>query len=258
MLKDILYQIDPNTMVLATFFLVVFAMLMWILGRTGLKENNAIKTTIALSTSLLSTYGLTRTNFDLTFQLYKLGISDSVLFIVTPILSIIFLIFLSRKKDPETKRRKFSFPRFLMIFGVLIIALGLMPFIYQKAFMIITGAVLFIVGLIISIRSKKKDKPLRNRNYNNSSNSNFQTPQTPKGPSEKELRNQGINALINAAKTFKKWAIKQPNPQFVGSWANFINYLKDGNWGNNEKEICKNLHITKNDFIHIFNKYGKV
>jgi len=131
-------------------------MLMFILRKTAFGKNNSIATVISLAISFMAMYGLNRTNFDLTIQFYKLGIPEDSLYIAMPILTIIFLFFLSRKTNPETETKRFSFGRFLTILGGLMLLLGLMPFIYQKAFMIGLGAGLVVVGMIISKKQGKR------------------------------------------------------------------------------------------------------
>lgn len=67
-----------------------------------------------------------------------------------------------------------------------------------------------------------------------------------------------ISFLISAAKRFKRWALSQKNPKISGSKEMFIIWLSKGGYGKNEKEICKTLGITKEDFTNIFEKYEKI
>lgn len=166
-LPSFFYVIDPGSMVLIIFFVVIFALLMWILRRTGIGKNNAIATVIGLAISLLATYGLARSNFDLTDLIYSIGISEDIIYIIAPVLALLFIFFLSRKKDPTTGRKKFSFKRFLIILGGLMIVLGFTPLIYQKEFFIIAGSGLILLGLLAGRgRGKNKNKGT-NINYQN-------------------------------------------------------------------------------------------
>jgi hypothetical protein len=244
MITDALRQIDPTTMVLSIFFVGMFALLMFILGRTALKENHATRTIISLCISLLSVYGLTRTNFNITDFVFSLGVSEDIIYFGAPILLLLFVFFLSRKRDPVTGRRKFSLGRFFIILGAIFIVLGFTSLIYQKAFMIIVGAGLAALGGIIANREKLR--------FPKGGGGNNQNP-----PDEKR-RQQGIEFLTNASRRFKKWALSTGNPKFYGSWAMFINWLGKGGHGRSESEICQKLGITQNDFVRIFNRYGKV
>jgi len=260
MLADFLYNIDASTMVLGTFFAIMFGVLMFALNRTIFKENRGLSTIIAFCVALLATWGINRSNYNLSGLFTSVGIPENLLYIITPILLLIILIFGSIKKDKTTQRKSFSFARFIELLGFMMILLGMSPIIYQKAFYIIGGAVLLALGLYFGYRSKKKDRlnPNYNQKRQNIDPRMLKQNIKPQGPSKEQLRQQGMNALINAARNFKGWALKQPNPKFVGSWAMFINYLKRGNWGRNENEICQRLNINRNDFVKIFNRYGKV
>lgn len=153
--SNLLYQIDPNSMILSIFFIITFTLLMFILGRTIFKKNNSTKTIIALCVSLLATYGLNRMNLNLDNFVFNLGISENLLYIIAPILILLFVFFMSRKKNPETQKRSFSFGRFLIILGALMLILGFTPLIYSKAFFIGVGAGLIALGGIIVLKKKK-------------------------------------------------------------------------------------------------------
>lgn len=157
-LTDALYQIDPNSMVLAVFFVITFALLMFILRRTGIGKNNATATVISLCISLLATYGITRTKFDLNGFVYNLGISEDTLYIIGPIAALFFIFLISRRKDPVTQRRKFSLGKFLMILGALIFALAFSGWIYQKGVFFVAGAVLLLIGLKLYFNRKRKER----------------------------------------------------------------------------------------------------
>jgi len=167
MLSDLLYQINSNSMILVIFFVITFALLMFILRKTGIGKNNATASVISLAISLLATYGLNRMSWDLTSWVYGIGISENLLDIIAPILILIFVFFLSRKRDPETQRKKFSFGRFLMILGAIMLILGFIPFIYRKGFFIGVGAGLIILGIIIALIKKRNRNGSRSyRGYN--------------------------------------------------------------------------------------------
>ncbi len=242
MMGDLLYSVDPNTMVLMLTFIIIFLLINFPLKRVFKKER-ASSTIISLCVALLAVYGINRMDFDLTKIFYGIGISKEVLYTVLPWVILGLIILASFAKDAATGKRKFRLYRFFMILGVILIALGLAGLVYQRAFFVIAGVVLFLLGLFLWWRIKKKLTP----------------PGAPGGSSSSSATSSNErDPLINAAKKFKSWAKSQSNPKFVGSWANFVNYLKRGGWGNSESEICQRLNISQNEFVKIFNRYGLV
>lgn len=152
-LGDILRDIDPETLVLAVLFIVFFVVINFSLSKI-FKKDKTSSTILSLCISLLATYGITKTNLNVNNFFYSIGLSEELLYTITPILALIFIVILSIKKDKTTQRRKFSFGRFFMILGGLMVVLGLTPLIYRKAFYIITGAILLAVGGLILKRNK--------------------------------------------------------------------------------------------------------
>lgn len=157
-ISDFFGWIDPPTMILGACFLIIFAFLMFALGRTKLRENHAVMSIIALSISLLSTYGITKTNFDPSELVYNLGISDEQIYIAVPILFLMFLVLIGLRKDPATGRRKFSLGRMLIILGVIALGISFTGLIYRKVALIFIGAGLILLGIIISNRRKIRFK----------------------------------------------------------------------------------------------------
>lgn len=243
-LGDLFSGIDPETMVLATSFLIFFAVINFSLSKVFKKDKN-VSTIISLCVSLLSVYGITRTNFDLNGLFYSVGITDELLYIITPILALIFIFIISMKRDPTTKRRRFSLGRFLMFLGALMLILGFTPLIYRKAFYIGVGAGLIALGGIIANRSRLSYPKWQGGNPTPVDNSRIDA---------ERKRQQGLDYLTDAARRFRRWALSQKNPKFVGSWAMFINWLGRGK---SESRICNELGITQDDFVRIFNRYGR-
>jgi hypothetical protein len=239
-LNDLLYSIDPNTMLLGLLFIIFYGLINLSLSRVFKKERST-STVISLCVSLLAVYGINRTNLDISGLFYKVGISDTLIYAVVPwiILGLSFLF--SFAKD-QTGRRRFRFCRLLMILGAFLILLSF--FAYQTAVVLIVGIVLIVLGLLLWLKIKKK------------LNLNFSGNKTT--PGQKVNPNQGRDYLTKVAKRFHDWAIHQPKPRFVGNWAYFINYLKKGGLGRSEAEICQRLGISQHDLIHIFKKHGLV
>jgi hypothetical protein len=232
----ILSSIDPNTMVLGLLFVIFFAIINFALYRSLKSKGTA--GIIAFCISLLSVYGINRTGFDVSGIVYNLGVSEQILYTIVPILILAGLIFMIWK---------LKLSRTFILLGIALIIGSF--FVYEKTWVLITGIALLVIGLILLLVEKRKLKKKDNLTPDNKNKNSHEA---------ERRRQQGIDALINAAKRFKSWAQSQQNPRFVGSWAYFISYLKQGRWGNSEAEICQRLGITKNDFVSIFNRYGKV
>jgi hypothetical protein len=225
MLREVLYNIDPNTMILGLLFIIFFVLIQFLLGRS--LRDKMSSNIIAFCVALLAVYGLNRTNFDISGVFYNWGIGDGIIYGVIPFIILVGLIWITWK---------LGISRALMIVGGLLIIASF--FVYEKAVVLILGIALVILGFILWIRRKKKGITGQGGNVN---------------PPDRR------NELIRAAKKFRRWAKKQPNPKFVGGYTYFINYLKNNrNWGNSEAAICQTLGVSQNDITNIFNRYGIV
>jgi preprotein translocase subunit YajC len=233
-----LSSIDPNTMVLGLLFVIFFAIINFALYKSLRSKGTA--GIIAFCISLLSVYGISRTGFDVSGIVNSIGISEEMIYNVVPFIILAGLIFMIWK---------LKLSRTFILVGIALIIGSF--FVYEKTIVFIIGIVLLVIGLILLLIGKRRNR--------DSPDSKKKDNLNPNNSNEAERRRQqGIDALIKAAKRFKSWAQSQQNPRFVGSWAYFINYLKQGRWGNSEAEICQRLGITQNDFVNIFNRYGKV
>ncbi len=255
---NFLSQVDPNIMIFGSLFVIFLMLFLWALGKT-MKDNPTIKTIISFVLALFATWGISRSRFDPARFLSSIGVSDEFIYKVAPFLFLIFL-FLIGLKSIETgemkpngkpkKKRKFFLSRMLIVLGILMMTSAVFRLVYQTNVVLYVGILFTILGAILGSRRKKKEKSkVTPQNINPNANN---------APDVSQLRKQGLATLTQAAQNFKKWARSQPNPKIVGSWAMFINFLKQNNWGRNEKEICERMHISRNDFVRVFNRYGKV
>jgi len=275
MIRDLLGNIDPNTMVLGLLFIILLVLINFSLMKFFKKEKTT-PTIISLCVSLLAVYGISRTNFDLTGLIYGIGISEETLYLIVPLLILIFLALLFWKV---------GLSRTFICLGIILIILSFTPLIYEKSTVLIIGGILVVLGSLIWLfknrRNKKKgilNSPGENnspRTRNPSNNQDFQRQERRKQEEENRRKEEekrqesqraqeqenkkqkGLDFLANAARRFKRWAIDTGNPRFNGSWAMFINWLGKGGYGRTEREICERLGITRHDFVRIFNKYGK-
>lgn len=224
-ITDFLYAINPNDILLGLLFVIFFAIINFALYRT--LKNKQTSGIISFCVSLLAVYGINRTNLNVAGLFSNIGLSENLIYTVIPIIIIVGLVFMIWKlKLPWT---------FILIGALLIIASLIPGLVYEKFIVMLIGGALFLLGLFLLWRKHKKKA---------------QNPQQNTG--------NGRDALIKAAKQFHNWAKVQSNPKFVGSWANFINWLGKGGWGRSEAEICQRLNISSREFVHIFNRYGKV
>lgn len=136
MALQIFNGLDANTIVLGLLFVIFFVLIQLLLSRS-LKDKGT-SSIIAFCISLLSVYGLSKTNFDFTGIFYNIGINDTIIYTVIPIIIIAGLIFIFWK----VKLR------------VILVVLGLMlivgsRFVYEKTIVMIVGIILLIWGIIL-------------------------------------------------------------------------------------------------------------
>jgi hypothetical protein len=233
MMNDLLYSIDPNTMILSLVFIIFYILINFSLSKIFRKERTT-SALISLCISLLTVYGLNRIDLDLSRFLFNLGVSEDLLYLVVPWIILGLAIWGSFVKDRVTGKRSFRLYRLFMILGAILILIGLIPGVYENALFIISGIILIALGIILWAMRKARKR--RNANPMN-----------------------GVDILIEESRNFKRWALKQKNPKFYGGWTYFINYLhyKRG-YPKGQKAICNQLGVSPRDFDAIFNKYGLV
>ena len=167
MLSNFLSSIDSGTMILGTFFLIVFAVLMFLLNKTIFKENRGITTIIAFCIALLSTWGINKSGFNLSGTFTSIGLSENALYTITPILLIVVVVLASITKDKTTQRKSFSLSRFFLVLGSFMIILGVSPLIYQKGFYITAGGILWVLAIIMLLKKKRNLNSNPRSNYGN-------------------------------------------------------------------------------------------
>ena len=229
------YYFDDTTIALVALFLLFFAAINFILGKTAFGRNTATRTIMALAISIIAVYGISNTNFSVgggSFGHWYIG--DYLPTILTGIIiaGTAYLLY------------KFRIARVLIGTGIILMILSQTNWIYEKSVVLITGILLTIIGLFLLFKYKRRIREPRERDHS----------PNPTSPKSKYSRNR----LIQLAKKFKRWARSQKNPRFSGSWAMFVNKLYKWGYGKNEAEIINNFGVTQKDFLKIFNHYGKV
>jgi hypothetical protein len=135
---DFFETLGGENIALAAIFLISFALLFTILGRTGFfKENNAAAVVISLSLSLLISYGLYRQNIDFNIDgiIFSLGISDMAmdLLVFFGTVGLLLLILI-----------KFKANTFLIIGGILF-ALSVFGIINDGGITLAIGIVMIVI-----------------------------------------------------------------------------------------------------------------
>lgn len=235
---DFFQEIGTENLVLGTLFLIFFAFINFILTKSFMKDNRPVAGVISFCVSLLAVYGIYYADFDITGLMFNFGVTEDIITTWVPIIFIAGLVFLSYSK----KEKKWKFYRTFLISGVLFIILGMTEAVYESGLFIIIGIILLMLGFYLWWKKRKKGNLDELKKNVNSSNSK---------PVDR------TSDLIKEAKYFRDWAIKTGKPGFYGSWSYFLSWLNKKGWGRNEREIITNFGISQNNFIKIFNKYGK-
>ena len=156
--SDLLNEIDSSTMILGTIFIISFALINFSLSkvfkdRYG-EPNRAIAGILAFVISLLITWGINKTNFDIENLFYNIGFSEGFLYTILPLILIAGLIFLALKT---------SWGIMLMIIGALLTAISFTNLIYEKGITLLIGIILLVAGIWLS--RKKKRSMINSQDY---------------------------------------------------------------------------------------------
>ncbi len=229
-----LSMISPEIIVMGALFLIFFALLVYTLSKVFRDKYGNVSTGIVGVISFCISVLIIYFGRDLIYQIISgLRLSNTILYIISTVI-VLVLLYLFRKK--------LRFCIILMLGAAGLILLGIFTdWFYQKAFVIIVGIILLLLGIWLC--SKKNLKFSRNK--------------IPKS-SKQGINWNGEETLIQEAKRFRKIAKKSKNPIFYGSWTHFIHYLYKRGYGKHERDICNNLRLSRGDFVRIFKNYGLV
>ncbi|MDP3966475.1 MAG: hypothetical protein Q8Q04_03010 [archaeon] len=137
----------------ALLFVTIFTVIYFIVGKTPLGENTAVRWIVSLCVSSFSLWGIIQSGFSFENFLFQLGLTDDLLPIFLWIVGIVICIILIIK---------FKFRRFLGILflfaGLLLLVLSILDVVYQKGVGIMIGIGLFIIGLIL-MKKKSGEYP---------------------------------------------------------------------------------------------------
>ncbi|MBU0894763.1 MAG: LPXTG cell wall anchor domain-containing protein [Nanoarchaeota archaeon] len=152
---SLLDSVDDSTMLLGSLFLIFFALLYFVTCRffknslTG-EPNKAIAGTISFLLSLLIIWGINKTGFSIQNMFYDIGISESLLSALAPIILIIGSIIVIWK---------LSFRWFLIILGLLFILISnLTDLVYEKGLLTTIGIIMLVIGLLFLWRRRRQER----------------------------------------------------------------------------------------------------
>jgi len=117
-------------------FLVIFWALNFGINRTRMRNGWVI----ALILSLFSVYGLTKLNIPIDNIFYKIGFNEELLLTIGPWIVLGLAMFIVWK---------WGFGRFLIIFGIIFLALGILKVATESGAAIFIGAITTLIGFSI-------------------------------------------------------------------------------------------------------------
>ena len=139
---------DSSLIVYGGIFVLLFALINFLLGRTFFRENQATRAVISIVLAFLSTYGIATSNFSTNMGSVYLGSFDLGNFLPT-ILTILFIVGIIYFIV------KWGFKYVLMILGGLLIIVSLTNIVYEKNIFLFLGIFLLIIGLILQFKKPK-------------------------------------------------------------------------------------------------------
>ncbi|MFH1585651.1 MAG: hypothetical protein ABIB79_02705 [archaeon] len=155
-ISDLLDSIEPSFMILGAVFIISFALLYFSVSRFFASRdkygetNKSIAGVISFSLALLITWAVNRSNYDLEYFLYDLGISGDFLYTIIPVIIIIGIVYLLYTK-------KLRLTSLSIILGGLFMVISFTDFVYEKGATFIIGIILIVIGFWLG--SKKYQKP---------------------------------------------------------------------------------------------------
>jgi hypothetical protein len=145
LLSDLLNNFDESMIILSAVFILSFSIIFFALNKSLFKDNTPIAGVISAVIAFLIVYGFNKTGFDLSGFFFEIGIPDSVIMTIVPLVVVAGIIFTIIKLKGNS----------LFVFSGLLFVLSF--FVYAKGFLIGIAIVLLVIGFVILSR-KKKDK----------------------------------------------------------------------------------------------------
>jgi len=140
----ILYGLDPEFIIFGLLFVIFFVIIQLALLKS-LKDKST-SSIIAFCVSLLTVYGLSRTNLDISGLFFNIGISEDIIYTIIPIIILAGLIFIFWKVTM----------RIIMVISGLILIIA-SRFVYEKSIVLVIGIVFLLIGIILmAVESRRK------------------------------------------------------------------------------------------------------
>ncbi len=147
MALDIFYMLNPEVMILGLLFIIFFALIQLFLSRS-LKDRNSASV-IAFCVSLLAVYGISRTGFDVSGLVYRIGINSSgaedIFYSILPFIILGGLIFIFWKVKIRV---------ILTLSGLILMIAS--RFVYEKAIVLGIGIVVLCIGLYLVYKESRR------------------------------------------------------------------------------------------------------
>ncbi len=175
-LSNIINSFNTDAIAYILIFLILFAIIQFVLKKTMFKESKGILTVISISSALLAVYGLIRANFSIADLMFALNLPPMFQYNLIWILLLIAFIFLWAKYD---------FGITLIVFGAGLFLIGALKLVYANASIGVFGAVLLLFG--IWLKWKNRDKDMQDGTIINTTN-NINVP----GPGESSINFLGF------------------------------------------------------------------
>jgi hypothetical protein len=138
--NSLFYNFDIDIVAYLAIFLILFAMITWILRKTKLfADSKGIMIVISISSALLALYGLIRANFSISDLMFRFNIPGLLQQnLIWMLFLVVFLIFWI----------KFGFGICLMLIGAGLFVIGALGLVYANTGFMIVGGILFILGYL--------------------------------------------------------------------------------------------------------------
>ena len=129
-------EFGGENLVLITIFFILLATINYALGKAI--DNKPTVGVIATSISLLATYGIYKLDFDIVEMLFDIGIPESVMYYLFPLLFILISIILFKK---------LGLGMLLFILGIFLLGMSAFTdFFYESTVTGVIGVILIVLG----------------------------------------------------------------------------------------------------------------
>jgi len=145
--RDFIYNIDMNLMLFALTFLIVTALVRFVLVKRLMRDSQTSASVIAICVGLLASYGALKSNITLNF-FSAINLTPEFLMKILPWLVLLLAAGIIAR---------WGLGILFVIFGTILAGAGFLDLIFAKGFAIWVGILLLIIGLkLIQIRNRRR------------------------------------------------------------------------------------------------------